>query len=714
MKKLINFRPMLFIAISLCLGVVSAYNFFLENMLAGVLLCFAFATFSVFCLITFLKRGHVLRSAIFLPLMLMFFGVGILGTLLQINNFANANLNNHYYKVEGIIEKKNQTDSGNKFVLSDVYVDGNVKGKLYYKVELYSFGYSNLEIGDRIYFESHLIDKELFYNEAFAFYAIEDGVKYTARLSADQIYYLESIPSIFQRVNLFLKDNLEKGMSGESFSVAYAMICGNSDYMDIETLTTYRQAGVAHIFAVSGLHVGFIAAFLSFIFDKLKFNRLIKAIIIALAVLFYAGVCGFSSSSLRAAIMSAVLLFSAVGGSKYDGISSTSLAGIILLITSPIRLFCVGFQLSFAVVLGLLILTPAIARLLRFLPLKLNEKVATVLAAQFSGIPICLSAFGQFSLIAIIVNFVFIPIVSVVFVLTLVLTVIGGAFGIATITLFIPDKAFYLMNLCITAFDYEVFMIGGFAIGIFALFYYLAFISASGFINLTRIGKVVSSLTFAAIFLFGSIIYNVNLNAQTSLIVCGSKEISCTVINSPEEKVMIISDAVKNYPKTRLYSIANDMGVKELDRVIFAGGYEVDIQLFITSLRTVFELSDIVYCGERDEVTEEILKKSFPKYTITYAVDGDDLGSSENYSIIPAHGGKFFDVVINEKRIAVFGSFDKGSFDYKSIDEEYDIAILLHDALNAEHVISANKYVHYTYTLGKINAETAGNLLLKV
>ncbi len=203
MKKLINFRPMLFIALSLCLGIISAYNFFVGNILAGVLLCVAFAIFSVFCLVTFLKRGHLLRSAIFLPLMLMFFGLGVLGTLLQINNFANADLGNHFYKVEGIIEKKNQTDSGNKFVLTDVHVDGNVKGKLHYKVELYSFGYSNLEIGDRIYFESYLVDKELYYNGKIAFYALSDGVKYTARLSTEQIYYLESVPSIFQKVNKF-------------------------------------------------------------------------------------------------------------------------------------------------------------------------------------------------------------------------------------------------------------------------------------------------------------------------------------------------------------------------------------------------------------------------------------------------------------------------------------------------------------------------------
>ena len=714
MKKLINFRPMLFIALSLCLGIVSAYNFFVGNILAGVLLCIAFAIFSVFCLVTFLKRGHALRSAIFLPLMLIFFGLGVLGTLLQINNFASANLGNHYYKVEGIIEEKNQTDSGNKFVLSNVYVDGNVKGKLHYKVELYSFGYSNLELGDRIYFESHLIDKELYYNGNFSFYAIEGGVKYTARLSSNQIYYLESVPNIFQKVNLFLKDNLEKGMSGASFATAYAMICGNSDYMDSETLKTYRQAGVAHIFAVSGLHVGFIAVFLSFILGKLKTNRLIKAIVVTLAVLFYAGVCGFSPSSLRAAIMSAVLLFSSIGGNKYDGVSSTCLAGIILLIYSPINLFCVGFQLSFAVVLGLLILTPSFARVLRFLPFKLNEKVATVLVAQFSGIPIYLSAFGQFSSIAIIINFIFIPIVSVVFVLTFVLTIIGGAFGIATVTLFLPDKAFYLMNLLITAFDYDVFMIGGFVLGAFALFYYLAFLSVSGFINLNKIGKTVASLLFSIIFVAGSIVYNLNLKAESSLIVCGAEEISCTVIKTPEENVMIISDALKNYPKTRLYAIANDNGVKELDRVIFAGGYEVDIQLFITSLRTVFALSNIVYCGERKEQTEEIFAKSFPSYTITCAIDGEDLGDSENLSIIPAHGGKFFDVRVKEKQIAVFGSFDNGSFDYESIDKEYDIAILLHDTLNVEPAISARKYVHYTYALGKINAETAGNLLLKV
>ena len=178
---------------------------------------------------------------------------------------------------------------------------------------------------------------------------------------------------MFESINIFIRDTLKVGLDLDEFTVAYALLCGNSDYMETEIIENFRASGVAHIFAVSGLHIGFFAVILNFITDKLRFNKYVKFFFVVSVLLFYSGVCGFTASSIRATIMTAVMLLAGLIGKKYDGLSSVALAGIIVLLYAPIQLFCVGFQLSFGVVLGINILSRPISKLLGFLPQKISS-----------------------------------------------------------------------------------------------------------------------------------------------------------------------------------------------------------------------------------------------------------------------------------------------------------------------------------------------------
>jgi competence protein ComEC len=262
------------------------------------------------------------------------------------------------------------------------------------------------------------------------------------------------------------------------------MLCGNSDFIDGELLENYRSVGVAHIFAVSGLHIGFLALVLKFILSKIKMNRFVRAFLIIFVLLFYSGVCGFSSSSIRATIMCAVSLIASAVGKKYDRLSSVSFALIIVLMIWPVQLFSLGFQLSFGVVFGIILLSRPIANILRFLPRKLSISLSSVISAQLTSLPICLYAFKEFSAISVIANLIFIPIVGFVFIFLFVSVLLSLITGLGGVFLFLPSYVVKGINYLFSIADYKIFMIGGVSLGAFGVVYYLALIISSQVVNL--------------------------------------------------------------------------------------------------------------------------------------------------------------------------------------------------------------------------------------
>ncbi len=115
--------------------------------------------------------------------------------------------------------------------------------------------------------------------------------------------------------NAAVYEVLHAHLSKTQADTAYALLTGNA-------------GGVAHIFAVSGLHIGILYAALSFAFKKLKKYRVLPALA---AVILYAAFCGFSVSSVRAVIMCAVLGIYNALGRKYDFLGAIAFASSAVL-----------------------------------------------------------------------------------------------------------------------------------------------------------------------------------------------------------------------------------------------------------------------------------------------------------------------------------------------------------------------------------------------
>ena len=533
------------------------------------------------------------------------------------------------------------------------------------------------------------------------------GIKYTASVNAENVYFVKDSPTIFQSINRAIKENLKSGYQDEEFSIAYAMLTGNDEYIAPETLSSYRQAGVAHIFAVSGLHVGFVALVIGFLLDKFKCNRLLKVVITVPILLFYAGICGFSASSIRATVMSAVLLSSSVFGAKYDKLTSLSLSSIIIILISPIELFCAGFQLSFGVVFGMFTLTPVFSRLFKFLPNAIRNSISAVLSAQVASVPISLMIFSEFSIIAVLANLILIPIVGIIFIAIWLGLILTSIFGSSVIITFLPAKALYLTNLLITAVDYHAFIIGGFSIGAFIVLLFLAMFIFGEYVNIK--GVLRHSIAFCLIFIcaIGSVATTLQSQNDSCVYVSGTDRLCATIIENGNQSALIVSNISSGYSLSRLARAISQLNDNDIEVVIFTNGYSVNHQAFLSKLYHYCTFKQVLYYGEKDAFSENAVLKSFP------FVQMSEIGKEGQFyfgkaSLSLKMDGCLVEVMVAEKKIAVLSKFSIGT-NYSELSTDYYLLVAHSNVENVLAISNAKNAISYLKSPFEKDAETNGN-----
>ncbi len=711
-KKIFNLRPAVFVALSLCFGIATARFFILNQIFWAVTFILSTIILISFIFLKQNKEYNIKGKVIIAFICSIIFFIGGVAFCVSVNSYNKANLNDHYYEISGKVVDAKESDGGQHLILDKVYIDGNVNGRINYKIKIYVFGDGGFDIGDKIKFSSHLSDLSIIYEGKLNVYNILNGIKHTAELYSNQIDKIGYETTIFESINLFIRESLKSGLDKNEFALGYALLTGNSDFMDIEILSSYRMAGVAHIFAVSGLHIGFLAVAIGWFLDKIKCNRHTKAIVTSILLFTYSGVCGFSSSSIRASIMTAVALFCAVGGQRYDRLTAISISAITILLYSPISLFDVGFQLSFVVVIGICLWAAPIARALKFMPKKLAESLGVAIAAQIASIPVSLYHFKAFSLVAVFLNVVFIPAVSIIFTGLFTLTVFGGLLKISKITLFLPNYILKLLNFCITAIDFEVFMVGGIITLFLAFLCYWGLLFLSEQFNVKLLTRVVSSILCLAITLAGCVFVSNQNNSAVKMFVCGSERLSATIIYNRGETALIVSKADTVFSAGRLIRLSNVEGINNIDTVIFLSGFSGEEQAFLTKLRTAFTFDRVCVYGEEDKMLETILRKSFGNHVELNAYyDAEDM-FIDGYSVKYALDGGVALINLHGKNIAVFSKVS-GSH-YAMLPGGYDYIIAEDMTEEIYGFFKPNNFISYRKSKLFTDGESQGNAVFNV
>lgn len=193
------------------------------------------------------------------------------------------------------------------------------------------------------------------------------------------------------------------GVTEEAFGVGAALLLGYDESLPAPLRQRYVAAGAMHVLCVSGMHVGVVYLLASSLLGLLgkgkRMVRMRKRILLGL-VWCYALLTGLSPSVLRATLMISFLLLGSLLRRKGNTLNSIAASAFVLLVIQPNNLFSIGFQLSYAAVLGIVLLERKIY-LLWYVGNPLLDKVweitAVSLAAQLATMPLTLYHFHQFT-----------------------------------------------------------------------------------------------------------------------------------------------------------------------------------------------------------------------------------------------------------------------------------------------------------------------------
>lgn len=216
---------------------------------------------------------------------------------------------------------------------------------------------------------------------------------------------------------------LDKNQAG----LLAGMIIGYKDGLDEEAFNAFSRAGLTHIMVASGMNVAFIILPLTFIFKKMHLPNLPANLITILVLILFVFVTGFSASVVRAVIMGIIILTGKIIMRETDIYTSIAAAAVILLSVNPFTLFDIGFQLSFAATISLVLFYPKIKvyTVHKYIPEIISDTLAATLAAQVGVIPVTLYYFNNLSIISILSNLLVVPVVQIITIIGFIMVFTG-------------------------------------------------------------------------------------------------------------------------------------------------------------------------------------------------------------------------------------------------------------------------------------------------
>jgi DNA internalization-related competence protein ComEC/Rec2 len=215
-----------------------------------------------------------------------------------------------------------------------------------------------------------------------------------------------------------LADNMSRGLPAETSALLRGIMLGEKTAISRAVKDMFSNTGVMHILAVSGMNVGMVALFFFFIFTKIfRLHRKPASFILIMVVILFGQVTGSQASVNRAVVMAIVGLVAVILERDRDMLNSLCLAALLLLAYDPRNLFDVGFQLSFAATLGIILFTPRLQEWLKWSGKIISSTIAVTLGAQLAVTPLIIYYFHKFSLVSPLANLAVVPLVGLITVL---------------------------------------------------------------------------------------------------------------------------------------------------------------------------------------------------------------------------------------------------------------------------------------------------------
>ncbi len=442
--KIIEF-PLARITIAVLVGILCAYHLDLNPEQVFTLV---FILGIAFCITYFLTQKKDVNPLYFsFATYLLAIGIGASTQIIHTDSFRKSNYSNsqsifekqHLVSVT-VREKLRSSNFNYRYIALVHAIDDSTKtGKILLNVRKDSLNYpfdvgTHLRIKGTLYkntlaknpnqfdYSKYLENKQIYAQ----IYADATDIQTGSLINNDAWYYAAKLRTKIIR-------NLKKSHFNKAeLNVAIALILGQQQEISSDIIQDYQFAGAVHILSVSGLHIGFILLFVTFLlkpFPNTRRGSFIKLILILLSLFTFGLIAGLAPSVVRSVVM---FSFVAIGMylRRSTNIYHTLLVSVLLiLLFQPSFLFDVGFQLSYVALFFILWLQPLLAQLWMPKNKIVNyfwEILTVSFAAQIGAFPLSIYYFHQFPGLFFVTNLVIIPFLSLIMSLGVLVMVLAA------------------------------------------------------------------------------------------------------------------------------------------------------------------------------------------------------------------------------------------------------------------------------------------------
>ena len=516
-----------------------------------------------------------------------------------------------FYITNNLIYKSNYSE-GNVTLVGKItnitYKDNRVNITLKAKEKINITYYTDLKLdcklGDQVKVSGQLTkpyNNTVFNLFNYRLYLLSDKIYFN--LKVDKIEKIKDNDNFFYKIKNSIYNRVDQLKSGDYIK---AFILGDKQDLDTNIQNIYRENGISHLLAISGMHVTLFASILLFFLKRFKYSHLI----ISLLLIFYAFLTNFTPSVLRA-----VFLFIL---NKYNKKKTIVLIACLMLLYNPYYIYNVGFLFSFIISFYLIYFGKLSNRFKNyFLKLLVTSTICLV-----ASIPLMINNFYYINLTSPLINVVFVPFVTlIIFPLCLITLIVPYFDNLLLFCLNIMEH----LSIFFNHFNVDIVM-GKMNIFIFIIYYILItiiFLKTKFFYVL-----IIVILVHTNIKLF-------NKNNYLTMIDVGQGD---SILLEIEDKTVLIDTGGSyfssyNIAQNKLVPYFKSRGIKTIDYLILTHG-DYDHLGEASNLITLFPVTNVIFnSGAINSLEEHLIKELNTKKI--------------NYQFVSQGNIKINDVVLN-------------------------------------------------------------------
>lgn len=257
-------------------------------------------------------------------------------------------------------------------------------------------------------------EKQYYEQEGISFLCFAKEMK----LVDKKTYYVKN--SLYKLRERFC-DKVNKVCDKKDAGLINSIIFGEKAYLDQDIKELYQKNGIAHMLAISGLHITLLASILFEVLRKYFMKMQSAATVTIIVLILYGQLTGLSIATTRAILMMLLFLLAKILGKRYDSLSALCLAAVITMIQKPCVLTQAGFLLSYVTILGILFFYPALERTIiqPVFEIQYGKKVVGCIKAMIASLsisittlPIMVEMNYEISTYSFLLNLIVLPFLS--------------------------------------------------------------------------------------------------------------------------------------------------------------------------------------------------------------------------------------------------------------------------------------------------------------